>query len=81
MAVLVLFSLWLQGSDSAIPTHAHDHQGLRGILQLSGQAYRSASSPMEREPLSLAAAGIRAFAESSNAWRPGRSRHAHSLAV
>eukprot|EP00965_Chrysotila_dentata_P033020 1100146-Pleurochrysis_carterae.AAC.1 len=36
---------------------------------------------MEREPFPLAAARIRASAESSDAWRPGRSRHAHLRAA
>eukprot|EP00965_Chrysotila_dentata_P013656 451911-Pleurochrysis_carterae.AAC.1 len=35
---------------------------------------------MEREPFLPVAARIRASAESSNAWRPGRIRHAHLLA-
>eukprot|EP00965_Chrysotila_dentata_P136840 4525670-Pleurochrysis_carterae.AAC.1 len=55
--------------------------GFYSILQLSGQAFRSASSPMEHEPFPLGAARIRAPAGSSNAWRPGRIRHAHLLAA
>eukprot|EP00965_Chrysotila_dentata_P242326 6204808-Pleurochrysis_carterae.AAC.1 len=78
MAVLVLLSLWLQGSDSDIPSVWARHIFPN---MLSGQAFRSASSQMEREPFPLATVRSRASAESSNAWRPGRSRHAHSLAV